>query len=75
MVLACEKDLTDTVSVERIIDQWKVLPNLKSVSWYTKLRTPIARIVFKVVINILIIFSIYAVYHCTYILIKSIILK
>lgn len=26
MVLACEKDLTDTVSVEKIIDQWKVLP-------------------------------------------------
>ena len=26
MVLACEKDLTDTVSDEKIIDQWKVLP-------------------------------------------------
>ena len=63
MVLACEKDLTDTVSVERIIDQWKVLPNLRSVCWYTKLRRPIAMIVY------------YAVYHCTYILIKSIILR
>ena len=26
MVLACEKDVADTVSVEKIIDQWKVLP-------------------------------------------------
>ena len=62
MVLACEKDLTDTVSVERIIDQWKVLPNLKSVCWYTKLRTPIAIIVFKVVINILIIFFLFMLF-------------